>query len=110
MNTTQLARRVARENGWSYEVANTVVPAVIQTLRNSLAEGQPIKLRGVGRFDFIKKGGYKINTAWTEEKSMMMPVNYYIRFTPIEELKAEVKSLDHSVFENQDDSNDDEEE
>lgn len=110
MNTTELSRRVAVENGWSYELSKVIVPAVIQSLRNALVEGKPVRLRGIGRFDFIKKGGYKINTAWTETGNMILPVNYYIRFTPTDELKLEIKELDHSVFENQDDSNDDEEE
>lgn len=104
MNTTEFSRRVADDNGWSYDLAKQVVPPVVQGLRDVLAEGKSVRLRGVGIFDFIKKGGYTLKTTWTETNTTQMPVRYYIRFVPTEELKEEVKALDHSILEHQYDS------
>lgn len=104
MNTTDLSRRVAEENGWSYRLSYDVVFATIRALRNSLAEGNEIKLHKLGMFTYLKRGGYPIHSQWAEGGIVDMPVAHYIKFIPTDELKEQVKGLDNSVFEGSEES------
>lgn len=104
MNTTDFARRVADEHGWSYSLAHQVVNGVVETMHNILAEGKDLSLRGVGHFDYVKRGGHEVYASWSETGKFMLPEAHYVRFTPVRTLKRGIRALDNSVFADREES------
>lgn len=100
MTTTELARRAAEEHGWSYALAEEVVAGTFETLRKALVEGNFVKVRKIGTFDFIKMGGHEMSNLLSddgEKKTMFWEEQPYLKFFPVDDIKLEIRQLDVSV-------------
>lgn len=98
MTTTELARRAAEEHGWSYALAEEVVSGTVETLRKALVEGNLVKLRKIGTFDFVKRGGFEItHVLGSEDAKILLPERPYLRFFPVDDIRAEIRELDVSI-------------
>lgn len=56
MIKTELARRVAQDNGYSYDIAKELVSATFKTLMDVISEGNEVNIYGFGVFGFTHLG------------------------------------------------------
>lgn len=53
MLKSDLAKRVAKDNGYPYDIANELVTATFKALRAMISEGYEVNIYGFGNFGFI---------------------------------------------------------
>ncbi|AGW14489.1 HU family DNA-binding protein [Megalodesulfovibrio gigas] len=58
MNKSELIRKVSEENNIPLEEATVVVGTFIDSIKDSLSEGDRVEIRGFGSFKIKTYGGY----------------------------------------------------
>jgi len=92
MERTALIERLCKEMGYSEEEASRVVDAMMESLTESLSQGDRITLPGIGTMAVVERHARKAVDHQTGEGSDA-PVKG-IRFSPGKRLKEALMSLD----------------
>ncbi|GFM35395.1 HU family DNA-binding protein [Desulfovibrio psychrotolerans] len=58
MNKSELIKTLSDQNGISIEEATTVVNIFVDSMKNALASGDRVEIRGFGSFKLKDYGGY----------------------------------------------------
>ncbi len=96
MTKAELAKKVSEKTGLrKYEVSE-IIDALLETIKESLEEGEPIYLRGFGTFE-LKKRAKKLARNISKNEPIEVPAHYipYVKFSKnfIERIKTNPKLL-----------------
>ena len=72
MTKAEIVNEIAKETGIQKETVSTVVEAFMESVKNSLAKGNPVYLRGFGSF-IIKHRAEKAARNITKNTTMTIP-------------------------------------
>ena len=90
MTKAEIVNEIAKETGIQKETVSTVVEAFMESVKNSLAKGNPVYLRGFGSF-IIKHRAEKAARNITKNTTMTIPAHNIPAFKPAKEFSAKVK-------------------
>ena len=93
MERTALIERLCKEMGYSEEEASRVVDAMMESLTESLSQGDRITLPGIGTMAVVDRHPRKAVDPQTGEE-LNLPVEKDIKFSPGKRLKDALLSLD----------------
>ena len=74
MTKAEIVNEIAKETGIQKETVSTVVEAFMESVKNSLAKGNPVYLRGFGSF-IIKHRAEKAARNITKNTTMTIPAH-----------------------------------
>lgn len=92
MKHSELVRKVAKDNGYSMEVANEVTNAVISAIQDALLTGHWVRLKGVGDFTFIRREERLIHNV-IGKGDYVAPPSMLVKFTPAHAIRYGCKDL-----------------
>ena len=81
MTKAEIVNEIAKETGIQKETVSTVVEAFMESVKNSLAKGNPVYLRGFGSF-LIKHRAEKADRHITKNTTMTIPAHNLPAFKP----------------------------
>ena len=81
MTKAEIVNEIAKETGIQKETVSTVVEAFMESVKNSLAKGNPVYLRGFGSF-IIKHRAEKAARNITKNTTMTIPAHNIPAFKP----------------------------
>ena len=81
MTKAEIVNEIAKETGIQKETVSTVVEAVMESVKNSLAKGNAVYLRGFGSF-IIKHRAEKAARNITKNTTMTIPAHNIPAFKP----------------------------
>ena len=90
MTKAEIVNEIAKETGIQKETVSTVVEAFMESVKNSLAKGNPVYLRGFGSF-IIKHRAEKAARNITKNTTIIIPEHNIPAFKPAKEFVNEVK-------------------
>lgn len=90
MNKSELITNVASSAGVSKQVATTVVDEVLESIGNSLGNGQDVQLRGFGNFKVTTRAARTGKNPQTGE-ALEIPEKQVIKFRPAKDLSEKVQ-------------------
>ena len=90
MTKAEIVNEIAKETGIQKETVSTVVEAFMESVKNSLAKGNPVYLRGFGSF-IIKHRAEKAARNITKNTTMTIPAHNIPAFKPAKVLVSTVK-------------------
>ena len=90
MTKAEIVNEIAKETGIQKETVSTVVEAFMESVKNSLAKGNPVYLRGFGSF-IIKHRAEKAARNITKETTMVIPAHDIPAFKPAKVFVSTVK-------------------
>ena len=90
MTKAEIVNEIAKETGIQKETVSTVVEAFMESVKNSLAKGNPVYLRGVGSF-IIKHRAEKAARNITKNTTMTIPAHNIPAFKPAKVFVSTVK-------------------
>ena len=90
MTKAEIVNEIAKETGIQKETVSTVVEAFMESVKNSLAKGNPVYLRGFGSF-IIKQRAEKAARNITKNTTMTIPAHNIPAFKPAKVFVSTVK-------------------
>ena len=90
MTKAEIVNEIAKETGIQKETVSTVVEAFMESVKNSLAKGNPVYLRGFGSF-IIKHRAEKAARNITKNTTMTTPAHNIPAFKPAKVFVSTVK-------------------
>ena len=90
MTKAEIVNEIAKETGIQKETVSTVVEAFMESVKNSLAKGNAVYLRGFGSF-IIKHRAEKAARNITKNTTMTIPAHNIPAFKPAKTFVNEVK-------------------
>lgn len=90
MTKAEIVNEVAKATGIEKVAVQTVVEAFMETVKGSLAEGEPVYLRGFGSF-IIKHRAEKAARNITKNTTLTIPAHNIPAFKPAKVFAAEIK-------------------
>ena len=90
MTKAEIVNEIAKETGIQKETVSTVVEAFMESVKNSLAKGNPVYLRGFGSF-IIKHRAEKAARNITKNTPMTIPAHNIPAFKPAKVFVSTVK-------------------
>ena len=90
MTKAEIVNEIAKETGIQKETVSTVVEAFMESVKNSLAKGNPVYLRGFGSFIF-KHRAEKAARNVTKNTTMTIPAHNIPAFKPAKVFVSTVK-------------------
>ena len=90
MTKAEIVNEIAKETGIQKETVSTVVEAFMESVKNSLAKGNAVYLRGFGSF-IIKHRAEKAARNITRNTTMTIPAHDIPAFKPAKVFVNEVK-------------------
>ena len=90
MTKAEIVNEIAKETGIQKETVSTVVEAFMESVKNSLAKGNPVYLRGFGSF-IIKHRAEKAARNITKNTTMTIPDHNIPAFKPANVFVSTVK-------------------
>lgn len=90
MTKAEIVNEVAKATGVEKAAVQTVVEAFMESVKKSLAKGEPVYLRGFGSF-IIKHRAQKAARNITKNTTMVIPAHDIPAFKPAKVFNAEVK-------------------
>ena len=90
MTKAELAASVARSTGIEKTTVAAVVESVMETIKGSIIQGEPVYLRGFGTFG-IKHRAAKPARNITKNTTILIPESDVPSFKPAKEFKAAMK-------------------
>ena len=90
MTKAEIVNEIAKETGIQKETVSTVVEAFMESVKNSLAKGNPVYLRGFGSF-IIKHRAEKAARNITKNTTMTIPAHNIPAFKPAKIFVSTVK-------------------
>ena len=90
MTKEEIVNDIAKETGIQKETVSTVVEAFMESVKNSLAKGNPVYLRGFGSF-IIKHRAEKAARNITKNTTMTIPAHNIPAFKPAKVFVSTVK-------------------
>ena len=91
MTKAEIVNEVAKSTGVEKSIAQDVVEATMVAIKDSLAKGEPVYLRGFGSF-IIKHRAQKAARNITQKTTMTIPAHDIPAFKPAKVFFAAVKS------------------
>ncbi|MDR0441835.1 MAG: integration host factor subunit beta [Treponema sp.] len=85
-------QEILMDAGLDTHQARKATDKIIRALSDSLAEGEPVELRGLGSFEYRERKSYKAHNPKTKEAVMTKPRRRII-FRPERELKDNLAEL-----------------
>lgn len=95
MTKQELVRAISRETGVDQPTALVTVEALMDIIKDTMANGENVFLRGFGTFN-LKKRAAKTARNITKQETIIVPEHYIPAFKPCPEFQsrvAEVKEL-----------------
>jgi DNA-binding protein HU-beta len=90
MTKAEIVNEIAKETGIQKETVSTVVEAFMESVKNSLAKGNPVYLRGFGSF-IIKHRAEKAARNITKNTTLTIPAHNIPAFKPAKVFVSTVK-------------------
>ena len=90
MTKAEIVNEIAKETGIQKETVSTVVEAFMESVKNSLAKGNPVYLRGFGSL-IIKHRAEKAARNITKNTTMTIPAHNIPAFKPAKVFVSTVK-------------------
>ena len=90
MTKAEIVNEIAKETGIQKETVSTVVEAFMESVKNSLAKGNPVYVRGFGSF-IIKHRAEKAARNITKNTTMTIPAHNIPAFKPAKVFVSTVK-------------------
>ncbi len=90
MTKAEIVNEVAKSTGIEKVAVQTVVEAFMETVKGSLAQGEPVYLRGFGSF-IIKHRAEKAARNITKNTTLTIPAHNIPAFKPAKVFTAEIK-------------------
>ena len=90
MTKAEIVNEIAKETGIQKETVSTVVEAFMESVKNSLAKGNPVYLRGFGSV-IIKHRAEKAARNITKNTTMTIPAHNIPAFKPAKVFVSTVK-------------------
>jgi len=90
MTKADIVNEVSKGTGVNKETVSAVVEAVMETIKGSLAQGEPVYLRGFGSF-IIKHRAQKAARNITRNTTITIPEHDIPAFKPAKTFVADVK-------------------
>ena len=91
MTKAEIINEIVKTTGLDKIVAETTVEAVMETIKNSMMQGENIYLRGFGTFE-IKTRAAKIGRNISKGTTVKIAAHNTVKFKPCKEFVEEVKS------------------
>ena len=91
MRKADIAADIVKATGLEKVVVEVTVEAIMATIKESMANGENIYLRGFGAF-LLKKRAVKTGRNISKGTSVKIPAHYIPSFKPAPEFAREVKS------------------
>ena len=90
MTKAEIVNEIAKETGIQKDTVSTIVESFMETVKGSLAKGNPVYLRGFGSF-IIKHRAEKAARNITKNTTMTIPAHNIPAFKPAKVFMNEVK-------------------
>ena len=90
MTKAEIVNEIAKETGIQKDTVSTIVESFMETVKGSLAKGNPVYLRGFGSF-IIKHRAEKAARNITKNTTMIIPAHNIPAFKPAKVFVNEVK-------------------
>ena len=90
MTKAEIVNEIAKETGIQKETVSTVVEAFMESVKNSLAKGNPVYLRGFGSF-IIKHRADKTARNISKNTTVIVPAHDIPAFKPAKEFMDKVR-------------------
>ena len=90
MTKAEIVNEVAKATGIEKKQVQTVVEAFMETVKDSLSNGNPVYLRGFGSF-IIKHRAQKAARNITQKSTLVIPAHDIPAFKPAKVFVASVK-------------------
>ena len=90
MTKAEIVNEIAKETGIQKDTVSTIVESFMETVKGSLAKGNPVYLRGFGSF-IIKHRAEKAARNITKNTTMTIPAHNIPAFKPAKVFANEVK-------------------
>ena len=90
MTKAEIVNEIAKETGIQKDTVSTIVESFMETVKGSLAKGNPVYLRGFGSF-IIKHRAEKAARNITKNTTMTIPAHNITAFKPAKVFVNEVK-------------------
>ena len=90
MTKAEIVNEIAKETGIQKDTVSTIVESFMETVKGSLAKGNPVYLRGFGSF-VIKHRAEKAARNITKNTTMTIPAHNIPAFKPAKVFVNEVK-------------------
>ena len=87
MSIKKLSAQVADETGMSKADVERVTQALFESIYNSTDRGEPVMIKGFGKFEMVERGPREANNPATGGK-IQIPARRVFRFKPSSRLKA----------------------
>ena len=91
MKKAEIVADIVKATGQEKVVVEAIVEAIMATIKESMANGENIYLRGFGTF-LVKKRAAKIGRNISTGTSVKIPAHFIPAFKPAREFTAVVKS------------------
>ena len=91
MKKVEIVADIVKATGLDKDVVEVTVEAIMATVKESMANGENIYLRGFGTF-LLKKRAAKIGRNISKGTSMKIPAHFIPAFKPAPEFAREVKT------------------
>jgi len=91
MKKVEIVAEIVKATGLDKVVVEAIVEAIMATIKESMANGENIYLRGFGTF-LVKKRAEKTGRNITKGTSVKIPAHFIPAFKPSKEFAAVVKS------------------
>ena len=90
MTKAEIVKSVAEATGIERERVAAAIESITETIKGSLAKGEPVYLRGFGTFGIKRRAAKKARNI-TRNTTMLLPERDVPHFKPCAEFKAKVK-------------------
>jgi DNA-binding protein HU-beta len=91
MTKAEIVNKIASNTGIEKSQVQAVVEAFMTSVKESLAQGEPVYLRGFGSF-IIKRRAQKTARNITANTTMVIPAHNVPAFKPSKSFVAEIKN------------------
>ena len=87
MTKAEIVAKIAKQTGLDKDTVLTVVEQFMNTVKESLTEGEPVYLRGFGSF-IVKERAQKLARNISADKGVIVPAHNIPFFKPCSTFKA----------------------
>ncbi|MGI6313464.1 MAG: HU family DNA-binding protein [Candidatus Cryptobacteroides sp.] len=91
MTKAEIVNKIASNTGIEKSQVQAVVQAFMKSVKESLAQGEPVYLRGFGSF-IVKRRAQKTARNITANTTMVIPAHNVPAFKPSKSFVAEIKN------------------
>ncbi len=91
MTKAEIVSQIVEKTGIEKVAVEATVEAIMETIRNAMADGENIYLRGFGTFH-LKKRAEKTGRNITKKTAVKIPAHMVPAFKPSKEFAGEVKT------------------